>query len=100
MLDSLVSEQNHHLGFLVHDCPREADMSIYLYKHFFYLIAEIAQQTAVHDTTPFQCIITTTTPPPERMQTDEYVVLKLRANQENELLFRQQMARSLPMQGT
>src|SRR5690606_20981653 len=44
LLDAAISEESCHPGFLVHDCPREADMSERLYREFFLTSAEAAEQ--------------------------------------------------------
>ena len=68
LLDSAVSEASNHPGFLVHDCPREADMSELLYREFFLAAAEAAEQLGEGGMAPFQFIVTTTSAPPGRIR--------------------------------
>lgn len=68
LLDSATSEASSHPGFLVHDCPREADMSERLYREFFLVASEAAEQLGREGAVPFQFIVTTTSPPPEEVQ--------------------------------
>ena len=67
---SSVQGSGSHPRFLVHDGPREADMSPRIYDHFFILV-RLIEDAFPRGTEPnFQYIITTTTPPPEDMQLD------------------------------
>jgi len=92
LLDSATSEGSHHPGFLVHDCPREADMSGYLYRDFFLTAAEAAKQWAKGDAAPFQFIVTTTSAPPNELQSAQMVVLELQPGDEDALLFKRELA--------
>ena len=92
LLDSATSEGSHHPGFLVHDCPREADMSGHLYRDFFLTAAEAAKQWAHGDEAPFQFIVTTTSAPPDELQKAPTVVLELRPGDEGALLFKRELA--------
>jgi hypothetical protein len=65
-----------HPRFLVHDGPREADMSPRIYEHFFILARVIEDAFAAGTEPNFQYIITTTTPPPEDMQLGSRWLLK------------------------
>ena len=91
LLDSAVSEASNHPGFLVHDCPREADMSELLYREFFLTAAEAAEQLGKGDEVPFQFIVTTTSAPPPALQEGRVVVLELEPAVEEKLLFRREL---------
>lgn len=91
LLDSAVSEASNHPGFLVHDCPREADMSERLYREFFLAAAEAAEQLGHDGAVPFQFIVTTTSPPPQALQGEEIVVLELEPGVEERLLFHREL---------
>ena len=95
LIDSAVSEVNNHPGFLVHDCPREADMSERLYRDFFLAAAEAAEQLGNEDTVPFQFIVTTTSPPPPELQSSRTVVLELEPGVDERLLFRRELMLTL-----
>lgn len=95
LLDSAVSEASNHPGFLVHDCPREADMSELLYREFFLAAAEAADQLGGGGTAPFQFIVTTTSAPPEELGGAPYVVLELEPGADEALLFKRQLAPAL-----
>jgi len=58
----------HHPRFLVHDGPREADMSRVIYERFFLYSQKLEQCFDDTDQANFQYIITTTTHPPKTMQ--------------------------------
>ncbi|MBB3228778.1 hypothetical protein FHW69_003420 [Luteibacter sp. Sphag1AF] len=85
MLDSAGSGSSHP-GFLIHDCPREADMSIGLYENFFSLMNELEKNGFAGAEPPFQYIVTTTTPPPANLQ-DGVVRLELDPSSNEGLLF-------------
>ncbi|MGV2862955.1 hypothetical protein [Achromobacter sp. AGC39] len=91
LLDSAVSEASNHPGFLVHDCPREADMSELLYRAFFLTAAEAAEQLGEGNEVPFQFIVTTTSAPPPVLQGGRVVVLELEPGVEDKLLFRREL---------
>lgn len=95
LLDSAVSEASNHPGFLVHDCPREADMSERLYREFFLAAAEAAEQLGNDGGVPFQFIVTTTSAPPEELGGSPHVVLELAPGAEESLLFRRQLVPEL-----
>jgi len=96
LLDSATSVESHHPGFLVHDCPREADMSGLLYREFFMTIAEAANQLTALDGTPFQFIVTTTSAPPDELQGEQYLTLELEPGVEEKLLFKRELMPTLP----
>jgi hypothetical protein len=95
LLDSAVSEASNHPGFLVHDCPREADMSERLYREFFLVAAESAEQLGRDGAVPFQFIVTTTSAPPEELRGVPHVVLELAPGADETLLFKRQLAPEL-----
>lgn len=95
LLDSAVSEASNHPGFLVHDCPREADMSELLYREFFLAAAEAAEQLGEGGMAPFQFIVTTTSAPPEELGGAPHVVLELAPGADEALLFKRQLAPEL-----
>lgn len=85
MLDS-VRPESALPGLFIHDCPREADMSVGLYENFLALIG-ILQKTQYADLElPFQYVVTTTTPPPTELQNDA-VCLTLDPSSDEGLLF-------------
>jgi hypothetical protein len=57
-----------HPRFLVHDGPREGDMSRIIYERFFLYAAELEKAFSTPDDASFQYIITTTTQPPKSMR--------------------------------
>lgn len=95
LFDSAVSEASNHPGFLVHDCPREADMSERLYREFFFAAAEAAEQLGEGGMAPFQFIITTTSAPPDELGGAPHVVLELAQGVDEALLFKRQLAPEL-----
>lgn len=95
LLDSAVSEASNHPGFLVHDCPREADMSELLYREFFLAAAEAAEQLSEGGMAPFQFIVTTTSAPPQELSGAPHVVLELAPGADEALLFKRQLAPEL-----
>lgn len=73
-------------GFLIHDCPREADMGPRPYRDFLHLIERIERE-AYGDLAAFQYIVTTTTPPPESLQKEPFLSLTLDPSHDEGLLF-------------
>lgn len=57
-----------HPRFLIHDGPREADMSRVIYERFFLYCRKLEECFASDEAVNFQYIITTTTPPPKGMR--------------------------------
>jgi hypothetical protein len=96
LLDSAVSDGSNHPGFLVHDCPREADMSEVLYRKLFFTAAEAAEQLGAGASAPFQYIVTTTSAPPEELRGDAHVVLELGPGDDEKLLFKRELMPALP----
>jgi hypothetical protein len=78
-----------HPGFLVHDSPRQADMSLVWYQRFFTYIMEIAELAGGRDNAPFQYIITTTTAPPPTLH--PYIRKELASHPPEKLLFKKRL---------
>ncbi|MCU7870686.1 MAG: hypothetical protein KZQ98_19515 [Candidatus Thiodiazotropha sp. (ex Lucinoma borealis)] len=75
-------------AFLLHDCPREADMSIHLYSNYLLQLATMEDQLSPDGCLPpFQYILTTTSPPPNRLQKKQFMRLKLDPCSDDTLLF-------------
>jgi hypothetical protein len=66
-----VRTNSHHPGFLLHDSPREADLSSHIYRRIFTLIAGTVSE---QDNQAIQYIIATTEPPPEHLQKEPWLV--------------------------
>ena len=81
-----------HPGFLIHDCPREADMNADLYRRIFEVAKSLEDAHGGSDHAAFQYIITTTTPPPESLATDPWMRQTLDGESADGLLFRQRIA--------
>ena len=73
-------------GLLIHDCPREADMSIGLYENFLTLIDTLEREGFSGVEPPFQYIVTTTTPPPTSLR-EGAICLELDPSSSEGLLF-------------
>ncbi|WP_411852265.1 hypothetical protein ACLB90_07130 [Stenotrophomonas sp. LGBM10] len=86
MLDSAGSASSLP-GLVIHDCPREADMSIGLYENFLSLVNALERDGFKDVDLPFQYIVTTTTPPPTDLQ-DGVVRLELDPSSNERILFR------------
>jgi hypothetical protein len=96
LLDAGISTSSQHPGFVVHDCPREADMSERLYREFLLMVAEAEHQLGGEGFVPFQYIVTTTSPPPEPLRAAPFLVLELRPGIEDGLLFKRRLLPELP----
>ena len=90
LLDSAVSKTAFP-GLLIHDCPREADMSAGIYGKFLQLMLDIEQAgyAIAGQAMPYQYIVTTTTPPPELLQHAPYLIETLDPCLDDGLLFKQ-----------
>ncbi len=97
LLDAATSNESNHPGFLVHDCPREADMSALLYRNFLKAALDADLQLASMNGVSFQYIVTTTSAPPSELTKFPYLVLELQAGLEDALLFRRKLERELPL---
>jgi len=73
LLDSYVRNASMLPGFLIHDSPREADLSVDIYHEIFRLMQRMEKESQKEDY-PFQYIITTTEPPPEDMRQDPWLL--------------------------
>lgn len=62
----------HHPRFLLHDSPREADITEAIYNELFR--AAIALEKAATGQPPFQYIVTTTQPPPEELKCEPWLL--------------------------
>lgn len=91
LMDSVLSDGSLHPGLVVHDCPREADMSERLYREFLLLVSEAEAQLRKGSAVPFQYIVTTTSPPPESLGKEPYLVLELRPGDEEKSLFKRRL---------
>ncbi len=96
LVDAASSSTSSHPGFLVHDCPREADMSERLYQPFLATMAELEEQLTGDASVPFQYIVTTTSAPPLQLQKEPMLVLELRPGSDEHLLFRRRLRPGLP----
>lgn len=96
LLDSAFSDVSLHPGLVVHDCPREADMSERLYRDFLLLLAEAEAQLREGESVPFQYIVTTTSSPPASLTQEPNLVLELRPGDENYSLFKRRLEVRLP----
>jgi hypothetical protein len=66
-----VRKDTKHPGFLLHDSPREADLSSHIYRRIFTLIAG---QEPDQENQALQYIIATTEPPPAHLQSEPWLV--------------------------
>ncbi len=74
-LVSGIEGQSSFPGFLIHDAPREADMSENVYDRLFIFAHEL--EKCFEGDPSFQYIVTTTTPPPPDCATEPVLRLKL-----------------------
>ena len=70
-------------------------MSERLYRAFFLVAAEAAEQLGQDGTVPFQFIVTTTSPPPSELGKAPHLILELAPGAEDALLFKRQLAPEL-----
>jgi len=73
LLDSYIRPTSMLPGILIHDSPREADLSVDIYHEIFRLMHRLEQESKASEF-PFQYIITTTEPPPEDMRQDPWLL--------------------------
>ncbi|WP_137893526.1 hypothetical protein [Ramlibacter sp. 2FC] len=97
IIDAATAEASHHPGFVVHDCPREADMSERLYRELLLTAAEAAAGLSGNGATPFQYIVTTTSAPPAALQSSEHIILELLPGAEDHLLFKRRLLPQLSL---
>jgi len=88
------NEKSLFPSLIIHDCPREADMSSGLYENFLLLVERI-QRECFGAQVPFQYIVTTTTPPPSAVLKGDYLRSELDPSKDEELLFRQRFSNEL-----
>ena len=70
-----IEEVNGHPGFLLHDSPRESDMSKDIYQKFFLFVKEEMEDKYPEGMQPtFQYIVTTTEPPPKVLQQAPWLI--------------------------
>lgn len=75
-LSSAVEGRGCFPGFLIHDGPREADMSPDLYRRIFHYVRRLEERAAATcGGVPFQYIITTTEPPPAELCREPWLLL-------------------------
>lgn len=79
-----VEGRGAHPCFLVHDGPREADMSPSIYQRLFLYARSLEE--ACEGEAGFQYIVTTTTPPPKDLQREPWLRLTLRGTPAEERL--------------
>ena len=91
VMDAVCAESNRHPAFLIHDCPREADMGPHLYHAFLELVREVELAVERNGVASFQYLVTTTSAPPDALQREPYLRLTLRPDSEEDLLFRKQL---------
>jgi hypothetical protein len=81
-----------HPRFLIHDGPREADLSRVIYERFFLYAERMEEESSANGELPFQYILTTTTPPPEHMQNgSDWMRMTLNAAVTKERFFREDL---------
>lgn len=80
-------EKGFHPGFLIHDSPREADMTEALYSRYLKGIRELSDAFGGETCAPFQYIISTTTEPPKELS--DTIRVTLASHPHSELLFKQ-----------
>jgi hypothetical protein len=91
MVDACINALSKHPAFLIHDCPREADMGSHLYHDFLEMVREIDVHFSEQGVPSFQYIVTTTTPPSRALQQPPYLRLTLKPGDDHELLFGRQL---------
>lgn len=91
MVDACINTSSKHPAFLIHDCPREADMGPHLYHDFLEMVREIDVHFSSQGIPSFQYIVTTTSPPSRALQHPPYLRLTLKPGNDDELLFGAQL---------
>ncbi|MFG0261513.1 MAG: hypothetical protein ACF788_03905 [Novipirellula sp. JB048] len=69
-----VDGTSNHPRFLIHDGPRDSDLTANLYQRIFMLARAIEGERKNGHEPPFQYIITTTEPPPANMQKNPWLL--------------------------
>ena len=75
----------HFPGVLIHDSPREADLSEEIYKRLFLFAEKLENCTSVP---LFQYILTTTTAPPDRFRSQPWLCLQVKGAPAEERLLK------------
>jgi len=75
----------HHPRFLLHDSPREADLSRHIYSRYLRAMWDLTNHYGGQDKAPFQYIVTTTSKPPKELEAS--ICLRLEAHPETKMLF-------------
>jgi hypothetical protein len=77
-------QSENHPGFLIHDSPREADLTAAIYRRIFDIpkVEEFSETEA-----PVQYVITTTEPPPEHLKLKPWLVHPAFSSTEKERRF-------------
>lgn len=73
-MTSSIIGSGHHPRFLMHDSPREADLSQGIYQSIFFFAQRLVKEAGGADNASFQYIITTTEPPPGSQQTTDWLI--------------------------
>lgn len=76
-----------HPRFLMHDCPREADMDAAIYRKVFIFIRELEKIFEKGIEPNFQYIITTTEAPPRSVRQRPWLIAELEASQKETRFF-------------
>lgn len=72
LAESYIRDATFHPRFLLHDSPREADLSADIYYSLFWLMERLEREA--DGDPPFQYIITTTEPPPEDLRKEPWLL--------------------------
>lgn len=94
LMESAV-DGNAFPGLVIHDCPREADMSAGLYEGYLLLTDRLQKAFEVGANSPFQYIVTTTTPPPAELIGSERVCLLLDPSFDDGMLFKRRFSEAI-----
>ncbi len=92
LVDAITCKANHHPGFVIHDCPREADMGAHLYQDFLVMLREIEESLGQNGQAPFQYVLTTTSPPPIDLRNEPFLRLVLKPGADDDLLFKRRLS--------
>jgi hypothetical protein len=87
LVDAISGDTSVFPSFVIHDCPREADMSTHLYRDYLLLLQNIEARTTQDGIAPFQYILTTTSAPPLALQEEPFLRLQLMPVPDESLLF-------------
>lgn len=82
--------EGYHPGFLIHDSPREADMTERIYADYLKGVNCLAQELG-GEQAPFQYIFSTTTKPPQQLTS--VIRVELAGYPEDKLLFKQRLGK-------